>query len=85
MFTTLPLTINKKLFTKLTADKTCDFFKNMTQNFEKLFVLRDRVKTKEIEVEEIIHHLRAINNPNQKACSLSRVIIENKIFEQDIN
>jgi hypothetical protein len=54
MYTAIPMTVNKKSFVKLTGEKTLMFFKTLANVFEKIVSISDRVKGKEIEIEEIV-------------------------------
>lgn len=81
MYTALPMTINKKQFVKLTREETLNFFSTLASQFDKLISIRDRVKTKTIEVEEIIYQLKTINI--KKTTSLTKVLIENLMIISD--
>lgn len=54
MYTALPLTVNKKSFVKLTWEKTLMFFKTLANVFNLMNTIADRVKLRDIEVDEIV-------------------------------
>jgi hypothetical protein len=84
LYKALPTTINRKLFTKVTRDKTVSFFKLMTAHFEMLLDIRRRVRAKDIDLEDLVHTMRQLNDEKKvdKASSFTRVVFEAMLWVQ---
>ena len=78
MICTLPVTTNRKKFTKLTKEETVSFFESAVNHIALLNDLKGKVREKEISPPDMILYLDQLMEQN--ASSFVRIMYEKHLF-----